>query len=61
MSRCTMMTMTRGQGGEGGDGCTGVMLKYKRNWEMGWSVGIAIVGIRYAVFVNVVYGYQSVS
>ena len=61
MLRCTMMTMTMGEGGEGGDGCTRVMLKYKRNWEMGWSVSIAIVGIRYTVFVDVVYGYQSVS
>ena len=56
-----MMTMTMGEGGEGGDGCARVMLKYKRNWEMGWSVSIAIVGIGYTVFVNVVYGYLSVS
>ena len=53
MSRCTMMTMTTGEGGEGGDCCTRVMLKYKRNWEMGWTVSITIVGIKYTVFVNV--------
>ena len=56
MSRCTMMTMTMGEGGEGGEGCTRVMLKNKRKWEMGWLDGMAIVGIRYTVFVDVVYG-----
>ena len=56
-----MMTMTMGEGEEDGEGCTRVMLKYKRKWEMGWLVSLAIVGIRYTVFVNVVYGYQSVS
>ena len=53
MSRCTMMTMTMGEGGEGGDCCARVMLKYQRNWEMGRLVSVAIDDIKYTVSVNV--------
>ena len=58
MSRCTMMTMTRGEGGDGGDGCTRVMLKYTRKWGMGLAFSVSIVGIKYTVSVNVMHGYQ---